>query len=133
MGMASGALAFPRRERLRQAGEFQAVFQRGNRMERRTVLALWRLSPGERKIGFAVSRQVRTSVGRNRVRRRLREAYRRQRAEFPQGLALVFVGRPAALTAAFEELLGDMAAANALVTGRAEAERGRRAGSEGRG
>ena len=97
------------------------------------MLALWRPSPGVRKIGFAVSRQVRTTVGRNRVRRRLREAYRRQRAVFPQDLAIVFVGRPAALTAAFEELLDDMAEANAVVTGRAGAERGRRAGTEGRG
>lgn len=128
MGMASGALAFPRRERLRRAGEFQAVFRGGNRVERRTFVALWRLDFGARKVGFAVSRQVRTAVKRNRVRRRLREAYRRRRGLFPEDLAMVFVGRPAALTADFDALLDDVAAAQAAVTARAAAERERRAG-----
>ena len=124
----SGALAFPRRERLRQAGEFQAVFQGGNRVERRTFVALWRLDPGAKKVGFAVSRQVRTAVKRNRVRRRLREAYRRRRGLFPEDLAMIFVGRPAALTADFGALLEDVAAAQATVTEKVAAERERRRG-----
>ena len=97
-------------------------------MERRTFVALWRLDPGTRKVGFAVSRQVRTAVKRNRVRRRLREAYRRRRELFPEDLAMVFVGRPAALTADFKALLDDVAAAQATVTEKVAAERERRRG-----
>jgi ribonuclease P protein component len=108
MGRSTGAQALPRAERLRQAAEIQQVFQRGSRIERRAFLALWRPVEGPRKIGFAVSRQVRSAVDRNRVRRRVREAYRRHRAAFPTDLAVVFIGRPGARTAPFDELLEDM-------------------------
>ncbi|HUE96914.1 MAG TPA: ribonuclease P protein component, partial [Longimicrobiaceae bacterium] len=63
-----------------------------------------------------------------RVRRRLREAYRRRRGLFPEDLAMVLVGRAAALTADFDALLADIAAAQATISERAAAERERRRG-----
>ena len=44
---------------------------------------LWREGVDARRVGFAVSRQVRSAVERNRVRRRLREAYRATRQAAP--------------------------------------------------
>jgi ribonuclease P protein component len=121
MRRSSGALALPRAERLRRAGDFQAVFQRGNRVDRGPFVALWRPSPGERKVGFAVSRQLRTAVRRNRVRRRLREAYRRQHGECPRDLSIVFVGRPTVSSMVFGDLLDEMSAALRLIGQRAAA------------
>jgi ribonuclease P protein component len=131
MSRSPGALAFPRRERLRQSAEIQALFKRGNRVERPAFVALWH-PDGARKVGFAVSRQVRTAVARNRVRRRLREAYRQGRPTFPKEIAIVFVGRPAALTADWERLLEDMAAVQSAVTRRVPSEPRRRGGGEPR-
>ena len=88
-------------------------------MERRTFVALWRAGQARRRAGFAVSRQVRHAVDRNRVRRRLREAYRQRKAEFPTDLSLVFIGRPQALRSPFTEIDGDMAAAGRFLTRRA--------------
>ena len=68
-------------------------------------------------MGFAVSRQLRNAVQRNRARRRLREAFRSVRAAAPASAALVIIGRPAALTASFEALQGQMRQALAAIPG----------------
>ena len=54
------------------------VFQRGSRHERGSFVVLWRPAKG-RRVGFAVSRQLRGAARRNRARRRIREAYRQVR------------------------------------------------------
>lgn len=110
------ALSLPRHERLRHAGDIQAVFQQGKREEQPGFVLLWRVGDGGLKVGFAVSRQVRGAVSRNRARRRLREAYRRHRAALPSKVTMMFVARPAALSRAFSDLMGDMQRAIAAVT-----------------
>jgi len=111
----SAVLSLPRGERLRRAAEFQAVFQHGSRHERPSFLALWRRAAG-RRVGFAVSRQVRGAARRNRVRRRIREAYRQVRARMPADVELVVVARPSAATRPFTELIEDMAGLAAALT-----------------
>jgi ribonuclease P protein component len=77
-------------------------------------------------VGFAVSRQLRGAVQRNRARRRIREAYRQIRAQMADGIALVVVARPSAGTRPFSELVEDMrrlAEALARVPGGAEMRR----------
>jgi ribonuclease P protein component len=104
---AQAALSLPRGERLRRAAEFQAVFQHGSRHERASFVALWQRA-GERRVGFAVSRHVRGAVARNRVRRRIREAYRQIRLQMPSDVAVVIVARPVAATLPLPALVDDM-------------------------
>lgn len=110
-----GAQRVPRSERLRRPQEFQALFQRGKRVERPSVIVLWRERNGPRQVGFAVSRQVRGAVCRNRARRRLREAYRAQRQGLPPGVQIVCVAREVAADGPIEALHRDMAEAFAAV------------------
>lgn len=126
MGKPSGALTLQREARLRRASDFQLAFREGRRVERASLVALWRRTPGERKTGFTVSRQVRGAVRRNRARRRLKEACRRLSPLLPPGLTLVFVARPPALTRPFADLLTDMREVISILT---EAGRVREAGS----
>jgi ribonuclease P protein component len=105
--ISQAALPLPRGERLRRAAEFQAVFQRGSRFERPSFVALWQPAEG-RRVGFAVSRQIRGAVERNRARRRIREAYRQIRARMADDVVLVVVARPSAGTRPFSELVEDM-------------------------
>jgi ribonuclease P protein component len=100
-------LPLPRGERLRRAAEFQAVFHQGSRHERPSFVALWQHAEG-RRVGFAVSRQIRGAVERNRARRRIREAYRQIRAQMADDVVLVVVARRSAATRPFSELVEDM-------------------------
>jgi ribonuclease P protein component len=104
---APAALSLPRGERLRRAADFQAVFQRGSRHERASFVVLWRRAEG-RRVGFAVSRQLRGAASRNRARRRIREAYRQVRAQMAADIEMVVVARPSAATRPFPELIEDM-------------------------
>jgi len=93
---------------LTNSAEFQALFRRGKRIDRPLMVVLWRETAEPRRVGVAVSRQVRGAVGRNRVRRRLREAYRRARGAGTRRNDLVIVGRPGVLRAPFETLVGEL-------------------------
>ena len=99
---------FSRRERLSGGAEFQALFQQGKRIDRASLIVLWRNADVPRRVGFAVSRQVRGAVLRNRARRRLREAYRATRHSAPERAAFVIIGRPAALNVDFKALVSDL-------------------------
>ena len=104
----------PRSERLISSTEFQSLFQRGKRIDRPSVLVLWTPTSRARRVGFAVSRQLSRAVDRNRVRRRLREAYRATRGAAPASVALIVVGKKRVVeitfTALVEELRGALAA-----------------------
>jgi ribonuclease P protein component len=106
-----------RRQRLTTRAEFQALFQRGKRIDRPALIVLWREAGEPTRVGFAVSRQLRNAVQRNRARRRLREAFRSARAAAPARAALVIIGRPAALTTPFEALQGQLRQALSAIPG----------------
>lgn len=116
-----GSGRFPRRERLTGKGDFQAVFEHGTRIERPSVVVLWKESGRARRVGFAVSRQMRGAVQRNRVRRRLREAYRAARGPEPARADVVVVARRPALTGLFEMLVRDLRRALGAIAERTRA------------
>jgi ribonuclease P protein component len=85
------------------------------------MIVLWRPSEDPRRVGFAVGRQIRGAVRRNRARRRLREAYRAARDVAPSNIDLVVIGRAAALTAEAATLIDDMRVAfRTIATPRSE-------------
>lgn len=49
-----------------------------------------------KRIGITVSKRVGTAVVRNRIKRFVRESYRRRRDAFPDGLDIVLVAKKAA-------------------------------------
>ncbi|RZA22408.1 MAG: ribonuclease P protein component [Lysobacteraceae bacterium] len=103
---------FPRAARVRAKVEFDRVFEAGKRTAD-PLLALHRLDDGAPpRLGLAVSRKVDPhAVGRNRIKRVLRDAFRHARGQLGNG-AYVIVARPsarqvdnAALRATFLRLL----------------------------
>lgn len=102
-------LRFPRSHRLSGAKRFRAVFAARTR---KTVgpLTVYARANGlpHARLGLSVSRKVGPAVKRNRVKRRLREAYRLAQHDWPVGYDWVVVVRPHDTLAlgAYQELMG---------------------------
>lgn len=96
---------FARRQRLLTAGAFDRVFKNSRRSADLYFTILF--SPndsGEARLGFAISRQkVRRAVGRNRLRRLVRESFRCNRT-LP-AVDIVVLARDAAKSAANRDIL----------------------------
>ena len=70
---------------------------------------------GRTRLGLTVSNKVGNSVIRNKIRRRLRELYRKRQSFLPKGIDLVVIARNSAaqadftaLTRAFERVTGEL-------------------------
>ncbi|HEY3204047.1 MAG TPA: ribonuclease P protein component [Thermoanaerobaculia bacterium] len=99
-----------RGDRLRKRREFEECYASGVRVSGRHIQVFLLLadSAGGQRLGISVPRRVGTAVARNRVRRRLREIFRRTRSHFGRsGVRLVINVKPAAANASFQELLED--------------------------
>lgn len=91
-------------ERLRHPHEFQAVFQHGTKLVAPTfVLYLLPTSAPHPRLGLAVSKRVGKAVARNRIKRHLRELFRRHKALFWPACDVVFVARHGAAGVPFED------------------------------
>jgi len=101
---------------LTSSAEFQALFQRGKRIDRSSFLVLWTDTTVPRRVGFAVSRQLNRAVDRNRIRRRLREAYRRVRGAAPVSVAVIVVGKKRVLDMEFGALVAELASVFAVMS-----------------
>jgi ribonuclease P protein component len=79
---------FPRCAHLRVTAQFQAVFGEGRRISG-TYFRLHTRLPADAeqaRLGVTVSKRVdKLSVGRNRIRRQIKESFRLQRASLPAG------------------------------------------------
>jgi ribonuclease P protein component len=92
----------PRAARLRRRREFLAVQQRGRRLYAGEVLVLALDTGGDGpRIGITVSSKVANAVGRNRVKRWVREAFRAVRGDLP-AVDLVVVARRGATAMGLE-------------------------------
>jgi ribonuclease P protein component len=81
------------------------------------VTLLWDAAGGSRKAGFAVTRQIRGAVRRNRARRRLREAYRAERNAAPMNVAVMLIAKRRAAETEFAALRSDVREALAAIPG----------------
>ena len=107
---------FRKEERLRRRAEFLKVQEQGQKITADCLLALVLPNPfGKTRLGLTVSNKVGNSVVRNKIRRRLRELYRKRQQSLPKGIDLVVIARNsaaqadfAALSRAFERVTGEL-------------------------
>jgi ribonuclease P protein component len=103
---------FPRVARVRARADYARVFDQARRTSDPMLSLHWLPGEGPARLGLAVSRKVDTrAVMRNRIKRQLREHFRRLRAGLPGGDYVVVARAPAAkadagqLRATFERVL----------------------------
>lgn len=98
--------SFPRESRLTKPAEFQRVFKKPAVSSDRWFKVLARQDGGKRaRLGMAVSRQVhRQAVGRNRLKRVIRESFRRHFAGQGPAVDFVVLPRPESATISNRQL-----------------------------
>jgi len=93
---------------LRASAEFQAVFGEGKRVSGAYFRLHVRPASAPARLGVAVSKRVdKSAVGRNRVRRQVKECFRLIRGPLPAG-DYVVVAKPEAARAANAALAADL-------------------------
>jgi ribonuclease P protein component len=132
---ATARQTFPRRLRLQRRREFLRVQRSGAKHHTRFFLvfvapSLLRgrapSSPAggglpSTRLGVTVTRKVGKAVKRNRIKRLVREAFRREHHGLPAGLDMVWVAKRDAVESTLEAVVHDMRA----LAGRLHAPRGR--------
>lgn len=94
MTLLRGKQKFSKSVRVRSRLDFAAVYERGLRIGDGCMALIALANEDSRtRLGLAVSKRCGNSVQRNRLKRRLREAFRLSRAELPTGLDLVIQPR----------------------------------------
>ena len=97
----TGLNRFPRCAHLRVPAQFQAVFGEGSRVSSSCFRLHARLPAegGPTRLGVTVSKRVdKRAVGRNRIRRQIKESFRLLRADLPPG-DYVLLAKPEAAKA----------------------------------
>jgi ribonuclease P protein component len=96
---------FPKAQRLRKRREFLQVQEGGQKVSADPLLALVRRNGRPHtRVGLTVSSKVGNAVVRARLRRLMRELYRKRKARWPPGLDVVLVARTSAKDAGMAEL-----------------------------
>lgn len=91
-------LKLPKRRILKSSRLFQMVYQKGRSWANRyLVLYVFPAVGAETKAGFAAGKKLGGAVLRNRLKRLLRESYRRQRPQVKEGYSILLVARQAAV------------------------------------
>ena len=90
------AFGLPRERRIRKRAEFRAVYDRGFRRGSKffTVFLLATRSGRPARMGLTVTRKIGNAATRNRCKRLLREAVRKQWDLLPDGTDMVLHARP---------------------------------------
>ncbi len=104
---------FPRGERLLKRVEFKRAEKdkTARLVTRHLVIIAAPTDTQHTRIGITASRKIGTAVRRNRVKRLLREIYRRNKALFPKGHDLVLIAKNDMMDTSYHGLLAEIAKA----------------------
>ena len=92
-------------ESLKKNYQFRIVYNKGKSVANKSIV-LFALKNGEdvNRFGVSVSKKIGNAVVRNRVRRRLKESYRRIEAQLPRGYDMIALARLPITEVSFAEL-----------------------------
>lgn len=116
---------FPKSLRIRKRAEYLEIQGTGTAVHGRLFVGIVRVVPGRpgARLGITTAKKVGTAVVRNRTRRLVREAFRRDRALLPDGVDLVLVAKRAVAGCDAAAVAGDLSAIGRRAARIAEARR----------
>ena len=90
----SRTCGFPKEARVRKRREFLQIQNAGRRVATRHFLVVYACSgDGPPRLGITVTKKIGNAVARNRIKRAVREAFRREAATLHRGASLVVIAR----------------------------------------
>lgn len=93
----TGGERFPKTARLRKRAQFRKLSRTGSKFQSANFVVIKKSNEGlESRLGITVSAKVGNAVVRNRVKRQVREFFRRHRAELPSASDILVVARNSA-------------------------------------
>jgi len=99
----TGSERFPKTARLRKRPQFLKLSRTGSKFQTAHFVVISKTNDAiESRLGITVSGKVGNSVVRNRIKRQVREFFRRHRAELPKATDFLIIARDSSATLANE-------------------------------
>ena len=100
---------FPKTARLRKRPEFLKLSRTGSKFQSANFVVISQAHDGaESRIGITVSGKVGNSVVRNRIKRQVREYFRRHRGDWPKSTDVLIIARNSAATLANARIVSEI-------------------------
>lgn len=102
---------FPPSHRLRRRAEFLRVQREGKRVHTKHFVLVVMPGPergGLRRVGITVTKKVAAAVGRNRVKRIVREVFRKNHHLFPEGCDVVVIAKSGSPELGYEDVKAEI-------------------------
>jgi len=96
-----------KKERIRKNKEFAKVFKEGKKLWINSILLII-YTPndlGYRRLGIVVSKKIKKATQRNKVKRWIRELFRRNKDWFPESCDVIIIPHPNLINLSYKELL----------------------------
>jgi len=96
------------KERLKKDKEFQIVFREGKKIWINSILLII-YKPNDlnyRRLGIVISKKIRKANQRNKVKRRVRELFRRNKDLFPENCDIIIIPHPNLLNFKYRNFVG---------------------------
>ena len=104
-----GTRRFARADRIKKRYEFRQVQLSGRRIHTPHFLIVVQPNAlSTTRLGITVTKKVGSAVQRNRIKRVVRDVFRRNRALFPPSHDVVFIAKRGSHTIDFDTLLGEV-------------------------
>jgi len=95
-----------KRYRLTRRNQFTYVYKKGESSPAKSLILIYVKSKSNGlKVGFSVSKKIGNSVVRNKIKRRLREAFRAKLPNITTGYNYIVIARPSIVDDSFEDII----------------------------